>query len=67
MLVDNNRLHTEHSVGVLPEIACLSCPVNLERSTASYRKQSLGNPVLSSGVTHVAVWTLACRSRRVNS
>ena len=28
---DNNRLHTEHSAGVLPEIACLSCPVNLER------------------------------------
>ena len=31
---DNNRLHTEHSAGVLPEIACLSCPVNLERYPA---------------------------------
>ena len=28
---NNNRLHTEHSAGVLPENACLSCPVNLER------------------------------------
>ena len=31
---DNNRLHTEHSAGVLPESACLSCPVNLERYSA---------------------------------
>ena len=29
--MDNNRLHTEHSAGVLPESACLSCPVNLGR------------------------------------
>ena len=29
-----NRLHTEHSAGVLPERACLSCPVNLERYSA---------------------------------
>ena len=33
-LRDNNRLHTEHSAGVLPENACLSCPVNLERYPA---------------------------------
>ena len=31
---DNNRLHTEHSAGVLPESACLSCPVNLARYPA---------------------------------
>ena len=33
---DNNRLHTEHSAGVLPEIACLSCPVSLERYSAQH-------------------------------
>ena len=31
VLADNNRLHTEHSAGVLPESALISCPVNLER------------------------------------
>ena len=35
---DNNRLHTEHSAGVLPENALISCPVNLERYPAYYMK-----------------------------
>ena len=33
-LRDNNMLHTEHSAGVLPEIACFSCTVNFGRYLA---------------------------------